>query len=133
MVIDLGDVVLNDDDRTHLSVSLPSSLTAGDYLVRWMTLSAVDGDEADGSFTFTIDPNASMKGSASGNTKRITGIGPEASIGPGTSMEKPKSRLNNENTGPPWWALITGLTIITTMILGAWALFANALPDNENL
>jgi methionine-rich copper-binding protein CopC len=55
---DKGDARIDDDDRTHMIVSLPEALPAGTYTVRWQTLSAEDGDTDSGEFTFTVDPEA---------------------------------------------------------------------------
>lgn len=45
------------EDRRRLSVPLPSGLQPGTYTVRWKSLSAEDGDPADGELSFTYDPN----------------------------------------------------------------------------
>lgn len=45
------------EDRRRLSVPLPSGLQPGRYAVRWKSLSAEDGDPADGELSFTYDPN----------------------------------------------------------------------------
>lgn len=45
------------EDRRRLAVPLPSTLQTGTYTVRWKSLSAEDGDPADGELTFTYDPN----------------------------------------------------------------------------
>ncbi|MDE0630400.1 MAG: copper resistance protein CopC [Caldilineaceae bacterium] len=52
--VDQDDAAIDDDDRKLMSVSLQSDLPNGVYTVRWRTLSADDGDEADGEFQFTI-------------------------------------------------------------------------------
>ncbi len=54
-----GDVVsepavLDDDDRAHVSASLPPSLPNGRYTVIWHTLSDEDGEEARGAFHFYV-------------------------------------------------------------------------------
>jgi len=49
--------VIDNADRKHLSVVLASPLAPGEYTVRWKTLSADDGDTAEGTFRFTFDPN----------------------------------------------------------------------------
>jgi methionine-rich copper-binding protein CopC len=49
--------VIDNANRRKLSVPLPSTLTPGRYTVRWKTLSADDGDAADGNLSFTFDPN----------------------------------------------------------------------------
>lgn len=57
--VDNGDGGVDLDDLDHLSmvVTLPS-LPAGAYTVRWQALSADDGDDSEGAFTFTIAGNA---------------------------------------------------------------------------
>jgi methionine-rich copper-binding protein CopC len=44
-------------DRRRISVPLPADLQPGEYTVRWKTLSADDGDPAEGELTFTYDPS----------------------------------------------------------------------------
>src|SRR5215204_5725325 len=41
--VDLQDVQMDDDDRTHLFVTLEGNLPGDVYTVRWRTLSADDG------------------------------------------------------------------------------------------
>jgi copper resistance protein C len=53
-----GEAVIDDDDRRHMTVALAAGLPAGEYTVAWRTLSAEDGDNDEGSFTFTVDPQA---------------------------------------------------------------------------
>jgi methionine-rich copper-binding protein CopC len=52
-----ADAVVDNADRQKLSVALPSDLPTGVYTVRWKTVSADDGDPADGQLSFTVDPN----------------------------------------------------------------------------
>lgn len=47
---------VDDIDRTRLAAGIPVTLPAGEYEVRWSTLSAADGDVASGRFAFAIDP-----------------------------------------------------------------------------
>jgi methionine-rich copper-binding protein CopC len=56
--VDQGDARIDDDDRSHMLVSLQTDLPAGTYTVRWRTLSAEDGDTDSGEFSFTVDPTA---------------------------------------------------------------------------
>jgi len=49
--------VIDNGDRKRLSVPLPSGLAVGTYAVRWKTLSADDGDPANGQLSFTYDPS----------------------------------------------------------------------------
>lgn len=55
---DLGDTAIDDDDRTLMMVSLAPALPDGVYTVRWHSLSAEDGHEGAGEFTFTVDAAA---------------------------------------------------------------------------
>lgn len=48
--------VIDNADRRRISVSLPSPLAPGKYTVRWKSLSAEDGDTAEGALSFTYDP-----------------------------------------------------------------------------
>ncbi len=48
--------VIDASNRKKLTVALPPGLPPGKYRVDWKTLSADDGDAANGSLTFTIDP-----------------------------------------------------------------------------
>ena len=52
--VDLDDFAIDDDDRKLMTVSLPPDLANGVYTVRWRSLSADDGDDANGEFQFTI-------------------------------------------------------------------------------
>lgn len=44
-------------NRRVLSVGLPANLPAGKYVVKWKSLSADDGDPANGELSFTVDPS----------------------------------------------------------------------------
>lgn len=50
------DATIDNTDRRKLSVPLPAGLPVGKYTVEWKTLSADDGDAANGSITFTYNP-----------------------------------------------------------------------------
>ncbi len=58
--VQVGAAAIDDDDRRMLRVPLAGGLAPGEYTVNWHTLSAEDGDTADGSFTFTLDPAAAV-------------------------------------------------------------------------
>jgi methionine-rich copper-binding protein CopC len=49
--------VIDNGDRRKLSVPLPSELPPGKYSVKWKTISADDGDPAEGEYVFTYDPS----------------------------------------------------------------------------
>ncbi len=58
-VVSLGDTSVDDDDRTHILVSLQAELPPGTYTVNWKNTSLEDGHPEEGSFVFTVDPTAS--------------------------------------------------------------------------
>ncbi len=45
---------LNDPERRHVTIALGSGRGPGEYVVEWRTVSAIDGDTADGVFRFTL-------------------------------------------------------------------------------
>jgi len=47
---------IDNADRKKLKVPLPPALAPGTYTVQWKTVSADDGDPANGTTTFTYDP-----------------------------------------------------------------------------
>ncbi len=55
-----GEILIDDDDRHHMWVELKSPLEPGEYRVEWRNLSAEDGDDAEGEFSFTLDPQAEL-------------------------------------------------------------------------
>ncbi|MBI5947725.1 MAG: copper resistance protein CopC [Chloroflexi bacterium] len=105
--------VISDTNRRLLSVNLPTSLPAGDYTVRWKTLSAEDGDGATGQTTFRIDPNAIpspgkevLKASVLGETPTpAPGLADFAEGGGGTS-----------------WVLVTAVGL-AALVAGAGAMY----------
>lgn len=56
--VDDGQAAIDAEDRSLLSVTLLEPLTPGTYRVEWQSLSALDGDTAEGAFEFTVDPTA---------------------------------------------------------------------------
>ena len=53
--VDQGEPMIDDDDRTLLSVGLIAPLPDGAYTVRWQAASAEDGHTAEGEFTFQVN------------------------------------------------------------------------------
>ncbi len=70
--IDLDDLVIDDDDRTLVTVSLPPTLPDGVYTVRWQSLSAEDGHDGAGEFTFTVGSVAATGSMTDSNTVSAT-------------------------------------------------------------
>ncbi|MBI5284296.1 MAG: copper resistance protein CopC [Chloroflexi bacterium] len=55
-----GSAVIDESDRSHVSVALQPGLKPGRYVVRWKNVSDDDGDPAEGAFSFYVQtqPNA---------------------------------------------------------------------------
>jgi copper resistance protein C len=118
-----GNAVIDDADRKHLSVALKRDLPTGTYTVNWATLSAQDGENAEGTFTFTVDS------SASGPTTSPTAPAPTAALSAATAPATTESPAGTSSSGGttngriPWWAvgaaaailMSTGITAITIL------------------
>ena len=115
---DAGDPVVDDRDRTHLSVGLAPGLPAGRYAVDWQTLSAVDGDTARGSFAFTLDPDALEP------AERAAGASSAPAATP--AEEEPAGVAAARGNGRPWWVLGALAALAASAVLGARALLAPA-------
>ncbi len=63
----VGPAVLDLQGRRILSAQVPEALGPGVYTVRWRTLSAEDNEEDEGTFEFTIDPDASPRAGDTGS------------------------------------------------------------------
>jgi methionine-rich copper-binding protein CopC len=120
--VDTGnaEIDLFDPERKHLTVSLKPSLTDGTYEVRWSSISAEDGDEATGTYTFTIEgvgtPTASPV--ASPITSPIAAT-PEAS--PTTTTQEAD---NKDSTGN-WLRFLAAIgagALAAVLIYGFWLL-----------
>lgn len=89
--VDLDDSAIDDDDRKLMTVSLQADLSDGDYTVRWRTLSADDGDEADGEFSFTL-----RAGSPTAETDQPA---PTATVQPDEPVPEATTTAQPEGTG----------------------------------
>jgi methionine-rich copper-binding protein CopC len=74
-------VDLNDPERTRVNVTL---FAGGDgiYTVQWQTISNIDGDQAEGSYTFTVAADPVAAGSPVTGTPGNIGSPPAAAIAP---------------------------------------------------
>ena len=100
--VDQDDAVIDDDNRKLMTVSLQSDLPNGVYTVRWRTLSADDGDEADGNFQFTIqaDEPAAETSPTTVPTTATTAAAANAQPPP-TDTETAESTGPQETPPPP--------------------------------
>jgi copper transport protein len=104
---------IDNADRKKLTVALPPNLPTGTYTVNWKTLSADDGDAANGTLSFTVDPS---KPASAGKTKlRDTGIGESpAAASPSaaakaTSGAAPASDIGGGGGGGTSWILVAAV------------------------
>jgi hypothetical protein len=93
--------VLDDADRTHLSIELPPSLGNGRYTVIWHTISDEDGEEAQGAFHFYV-------GEGPGETPTA---GPDATPATAAPTVITNGGGDSGGDGIPLWALIGGVAV----------------------
>ncbi len=93
--VDLDDVAIDDDDRKLMTVSLQSDLPDGVYTVRWRTLSADDGDDADGEFQFTIQADG-----PEGEETPAAAPAPTATTAAETGLPPPTATAQAESEEP---------------------------------
>jgi copper transport protein len=53
--VDNNDTTFDTVEPLHMSITLQPDLPSGTYTVQWATASAEDGDEASGTFSFTVE------------------------------------------------------------------------------
>lgn len=108
--------VLDDDDRTHISIELPPELPPRRYTVIWHNLSDEDGEEAQGAFHFYVGQGPEETGEATpaGQTPAAT-----ASASP-----IPQPSDDSGDDGAPWW--IVPIAAVVGIIVGAGGGFAMA-------
>lgn len=79
--------VIDNGDRRKITVTLPQNLKPGTYQVKWKTLSAEDGDTAQGTLSFTFDPtkpvNLGRTDLKADTTAAAGNSGPSSSLGYG--------------------------------------------------
>jgi len=70
--------VIDNADRRRISTVLPSPLAPGKYTVKWKTLSADDGDAAEGTLSFTFDPTGTPNAGKETLRQDLLGTGADA-------------------------------------------------------
>ncbi len=111
--VDAGSV-LDDNDRTHISDALSPSLPDGRYTVIWHTVSADDGEEAQGSFHFYIGGAVTPIPTAPPGT--ITPVPSIPAVTPAPS--------SGSSSDIPVWGLIAGIVGGVVVGGGGGLLFA---------
>jgi methionine-rich copper-binding protein CopC len=105
---------IDNANRRRLTVPLPLDLPPGKYTVKWKSLSAEDGDAADGEYSFTIDP----KGTPSdGKTNLREDLPTPAEETP--NAEAPAQSVNVSGGGDGTsWVLVTAVAV-GCLVLGS--------------
>lgn len=107
--------VIDNANRRKLSVPLPTSLPPGVYTVKWKTLSAEDGDPADGEYTFTIDPDGTA---APGKTNLRENLPTAPAEEPG-AQQPPAQNVDVSGGGAGTsWVLVTAVAV-GCLVLGS--------------
>jgi len=104
---DAGDViaegaVLNESDRTRITVEVPPSLPEGRYTVIWHNISDEDGDEAQGAFHFFI-------GGAAASATPVPSGGSDQPPTPAPTTFITDDPGRDDGSGIPLWALVAGV------------------------
>jgi copper resistance protein C len=97
--------VIDNGNRKKLSVALPSTLAPGQYTVKWKSLSADDGDPAQGQLKFTFDPAGIP---AAGITDLRTGLDAPAATPPAGA---PAAPLASAGGGGTSWILVAAVAL----------------------
>ncbi|MGE5594966.1 MAG: copper resistance protein CopC [Hyphomicrobiales bacterium] len=107
--------VIDNADRTVLTVALPSGLPAGQYTVKWKTLSAEDGDPATGQTTFTVDPNGPASPGKENLREDIATPPPAGNDGTGgsgpESVAPPVTTTIGGSGGGTSWVLVVAVAV----------------------
>jgi methionine-rich copper-binding protein CopC len=120
IVNEAGDTVstesaLDDEDRTHVAVTLPPALPNGRYTVIWHTLSDQDGEEAQGAFHFYVGEGPTD----GGQTAEPTATAETGDATPTPQATEPTSSGDDDSSGVPVWGLIVGIVAATVVAGGA--------------
>jgi methionine-rich copper-binding protein CopC len=84
--------LVDDADRRIITLAVPVDLPPGRYEIAWYTLSAEDGDSAEGRLSFTIDPNATPAPGRESLREQPPGEQPQA---PTPAVEAPDEGLSS--------------------------------------
>jgi methionine-rich copper-binding protein CopC len=90
--VDRDDATIDDDNRKLMSISLASTLANGLYTVRWQALSAEDGHEKQGEFTFTVGLTGVISTSGATVTSAAPTVTPEPQAAPPTAISAPTNQ-----------------------------------------
>jgi methionine-rich copper-binding protein CopC len=106
-----GDLISQGDAKVSLNNPKEMSITikpSGDgiYVVRWITVSAEDGDPDQGAFVFTV------KAGATGTTASSTGNAPATTAGTPSSTSSSATSATNNSSSPVLPAVIAAIVAL---------------------
>ncbi len=118
-----GPSQLDDADRTHLWVALQPGLRPGLYTVAWRTVSADDQEVATGTFSFTVDPNATPSaGAAAATSGAAVPTSPPGGGVPTKGAVPDAASTTGRGFAVPPWAVITLLALLAAGAVAAFAI-----------
>jgi methionine-rich copper-binding protein CopC len=109
--VSVGDTVIDDDDRKHVWVNLKPDLAVGAYQVVWKNVSLEDGHPTEGSFRFTIDPQAAATS---------TPPGEPTPIGPATAQPAATESVTATPTKAPPALSVCGVSVASIFGMAAY-------------
>jgi methionine-rich copper-binding protein CopC len=131
-----GDGAVDDNDRSHITASIPTALADGRYIVRWKTVSDEDGDEAEGAFCFFVgtQPTGTQSTECAAleatptEEATVTGTPPTAEVtsattpAPSPTVAPSTNKDNGSNTGLIVGVII-GVIAVVVVVGGGAALY----------
>ena len=121
-----GVVTLDNEDRAHLFIALQAELSPGEYVVSWNTLSAVDGDTAEGEFRFTVDPSATIA------TATPEADASETASDPTVEAAATSTLAGTGDASFPWWLLLAGAAVAGSTALTVRAVRGPIEPNEAS-
>ncbi len=107
-LISQGDakVSLSNPKEMSIAIKPDASNSNGVYIVRWITVSALDGDPDQGAFVFTVNPGTP----ATPTTTK------------GTSTSTPPTTTSGTNGIPPWVPILVGVVALVIGLGGGFGI-----------
>ena len=130
--VSAGDGAVDDDDRAHVFTTLPPDMQPGRYIVRWKTLSDIDGDQSEGAFCFfvAVVPTADQEAAC-----EALG-GEEAESPPPTSVASPTAIASDGAAdGAPAGAIIGGVVgaiVVVVAVAGGFAVWRRRMSLRQD-